>query len=56
MEFKNKGTDLTEKEIGDKLRLINNLQKVEKMYQQIGSAIENGIVDAIEGAIQGTKL
>ena len=25
------------------------------MYQQIGSAIENGIVDAIEGAIQGTK-
>ena len=30
VEFKNKGTDLTEKEIGDKLRLINNLQKVEK--------------------------
>ena len=55
VEFKDKGTDLTEKEIGDKLRLINNLQKVEKMYQQIGSAIENGIVDAIEGAIQGTK-
>ena len=25
------------------------------MYKQIGSAIENGIVDAIEGAIQGTK-
>ena len=25
------------------------------MYQQIGSAIENGIVDAIEAAIDGTK-
>ena len=55
VEFKDKGTDLTEKEIGDKLRLINELQKVETMYKQIGSAIENGIVDAIEGAIQGTK-
>ena len=55
VEFKDKGTDLTEKQIGDKLRLINELQKVETMYKQIGSAIENGIVDAIEGAIQGTK-
>ena len=55
VEFKNKGTDLTKQEIGDKLRLINELQKVETMYKQIGSAIENGIVDAIEGAIQGTK-
>ena len=34
---------------------INNLQKTEQLYQKIGSAIENGIVDAIEGAIQGTK-
>jgi len=55
VEFKDKGTDLTKQEIGDKLRLINELQKVETMYKQIGSAIENGIVDAIEGAIQGTK-
>jgi len=55
VEFKDKGTDLTEKEIGNKLRLINNLQKTEQLYQKIGSAIENGIVDAIEGAIQGTK-
>ena len=55
VEFKDKGTDLTEEEIGNKLRLINELQKVETMYKQIGSAIENGIVDAIEGAIQGTK-
>ena len=55
VEFKDKGTDLTEKEIGNKLRLINNLQKTEQLYQKIGSAIENGIVDAIEGAIQGTR-
>ena len=55
VEFKDKGTDLTEEEIGKKLRLINNLQKTEQLYQKIGSAIENGIVDAIEGAIQGTK-
>ena len=55
VEFKDKGTDLTEEEIGKKLRLINNLGKVENMYKQIGSAIENGIVDAIEGAINGTK-
>ena len=55
VEFKDKGTDLTEKEIGNKLRLINNLEKVENMYKQIGSAIETGLVDAIEGAIQGTK-
>ena len=55
VELKDKGTDLTEKEIGNKLRLINNLEKVENMYKQIGSAIETGLVDAIEGAIQGTK-
>ena len=55
VEFKDKGTDLTEEEIGKKLRLINNLQRTEQLYQKIGSAIENGIVDAIEGAIQGTK-
>ena len=55
VEFKDKGTDLTEKEIGNKLRLINELGKVENMYKQIGSAIETGLVNAIEGAIQGTK-
>jgi len=55
VEFKDKGTDLTEEEISKKLRLINNLQKTEQLYQKIGSAIESGIVDAIEAAIQGTK-
>jgi len=54
-DMKRDGVTLSKEDIRDKLRLINELQKVETMYKQIGSAIENGIVDAIEGAIQGTK-
>jgi len=37
------------------LRLRNSLQKTKALYDSIGSAIETGIVDALEGAIQGTK-
>ena len=37
------------------LRLQPQLERVANLYQSIGSTIESGIVDAIEGAIQGTK-
>ena len=37
------------------IRLRNSLQKTKALYDSIGSAIETGIVDALEGAIQGTK-
>ena len=37
------------------LRLQPQLQKTLELYKSISSAIESGIVDALEGAIQGTK-
>ena len=37
------------------LRLQPQLQKTLELYKSISSAIEAGIVDALEGAIQGTK-
>mgnify|MGYP003132969392 CR=1 FL=1 len=37
------------------LRLQPQLERIANLYQSIGSTIESGIVDAIEGAIQGTK-
>jgi len=54
-DFRKKGTDLSDDDLEKQLKQINNLEKVEALYQQIGSAIENGIVDALEGAINGTK-
>ena len=43
----------------EKLYLLDQeqakLQKSKELYSQIGQTIENGIVNAIEGAIQGTK-
>ena len=54
-DFRKKGTDLSDDDLEKQLKQINNLEKVEALYQQIGSTIENGIVDALEGAINGTK-
>ncbi len=54
-EFRKKGTDLSDKELEIQLKQIAELEEIEALYQEIGSAIENGIVDAIEGAINGTK-
>ena len=54
-EFRKKGTDLSDDELETQLKQIAELEKIEALYQEIGSAIENGIVDAIEGAINGTK-
>ena len=58
-----KGTlDLEDDEIRKKLEKLykldeeqQKLQKTKELYSQIGQTIENGIVNAIEGAIQGTK-
>ncbi len=33
----------------------NQLTEIGKLYEQIGTSIRNGMVDAIEGAINGTK-
>ena len=54
-DFRKKGTDLSDDDLEKQLKQISNLEKVEALYQQIGSAIEDGIVDALEGAINGTK-
>ena len=37
------------------LRLQPQLEKLNNLYQGIGSTIENGLVNAIQGAIDGTK-
>lgn len=37
------------------LRLQPQLEKLNNLYQGIGSTIESGLVDAIQGAIDGTK-
>ena len=58
-----KGTlNLEDDEIRKKLEKLykldeeqQKLQKTKELYSQIGQTIENGIVNAIEGAIQGTK-
>ena len=39
----------------DALRLQEELQRVNSLYQGIASTIQSGVVDAIEGAINGTK-
>ena len=48
-------SDDDEKALRDQLKLNNALTKANELYTQIGATIETGIVDAIEGAIQGTK-
>ena len=54
-DMKRDGVTLSKEDIRDKLRQIAELEKVEALYQEIGSTIESGLVSAIEGAIQGTK-
>ena len=44
-----------EEQIADSLELRNSLQKVLDLYGNIATSIETGLVDAIEGAIQGTR-
>ena len=57
-----KGIDLSSKEAQARRKLYEDtlkqnleLEKLSKLYQSIASTIETGLVDAIEGAINGTK-
>ncbi len=47
--------DNERKEYENALRLQPELEKVANLYKSIASTIETGLVDAIEGAINGTK-
>ena len=52
------GKDLSaddEKAFRDQLKLQRALQKTNELYKNIANTVESGIVNAIEGAIQGTK-
>ena len=52
------GKDLSaddEKAFRDQLRLQRELELVNRLYQGIANTVQSGLVDAIEGAIQGTK-
>jgi hypothetical protein len=48
-------TDKKKEQLVEALRLEPQLQKLNNLYQGIASTIESGLVDAIEGAINGTK-
>ena len=57
-----KNPELKKKEVEQAVRAIaaaekqlEQQQKLNNLYQSIGMSIENGIVDAIQGAIEGTK-
>ena len=50
--------DLTKEQveqIKNSIKLRDELTKINELYSSIGSTIETGLVDAIEGAINGTK-
>ena len=49
------GVDFDEAEIDRQVRLKRELKKLNSLYGSIASTIESGLVDAIEGAINGTK-
>ena len=52
---KKAGVEFDEAEIERQVRLKHELQKTQELYASIASTIETGLVDAIEGAINGTK-
>ena len=49
------GVEFDEAEIERQVRLKRELEKLNALYGSIASTIETGLVDAIEGAINGTK-
>ena len=49
------GVEFDEAEIERQIRLKRELEKLNALYAGIASTIETGLVDAIEGAINGTK-
>ena len=54
-DMKEEGVIKDEEEIRNKLRKIELLEKQKSLFDSIGQTIETGLVNAIEGAIQGTK-
>ena len=52
---KKAGVEFDEAEIERQVRLRRELEKLNSLYVGIASTIETGLVDAIEGAINGTK-
>ena len=48
-------TDEQVKQIENNIRIRDELQKLNTLYSSIASTVETGLVDAIEGAIQGTR-
>tara|TARA_B100000963_G_scaffold359408_1_gene386700 strand:- start:2229 stop:2936 length:708 start_codon:yes stop_codon:yes gene_type:complete len=47
--------DFDENEIDRQLRLKAELQRTKQLYDSIANSIQGGLVDALEGAINGTK-
>ena len=54
-ELKRKEVDLAVRAIATAEKQIEQQQKLDNLYKSIGMSIENGIVSAIQGAIDGTK-
>ena len=48
-------TDEQVKQAENNIKIRDELQKVNQLYSSIASTVETGLVDAIEGAINGTK-
>ena len=54
-ELKRKEVDQAVRAIAAAEKQIEQQQKLDNLYKSIGMSIENGIVNAIQGAIDGTK-
>ena len=54
-ELKKKEVENAVRAIAAAEKQLEQQQKLNNLYQSIGMSIENGIVDAIQGAIDGTK-
>ena len=55
LEFDEEINKEERKQYENALRLQEELQRVDALYQGIASTIQSGLVDAIEGAINGTR-
>ena len=55
LEFDEKINMEERKQFENALRLQEELQRVNTLYQGIASTVQSGLVDAIEGAINGTR-
>ena len=55
LEFDKEINQEKRKQFENALRLQQELERVNSLYQGIASTVQSGLVDAIEGAINGTK-